>query len=321
MVYDDVVTRESVTTPEQIKKVTAAWELSLNLGSRGGKQRYIGTRYHQNDTYKTMMDRGSVIPRIKPATDNGKMTGKPVFLSQKEFEKKRRDMGPYTFGTQMLQDPVADKSMGFKTEWLKYYEFLDDISGWNLYLTVDPASKKKKGSDYTVFEVNGFAPDGNIYFIEGIRDRLNLTERAEKTFYFHQKYDLKAVGYEEYGLQADIEHIEYEMEQRNYRFEITKLGGTMAKEDRIKKLIPVFEQKRYYMPKQSRFVDYQGVSKDYTELFIKEEFESFPVSTHDDMFDCKARILDPALGAVHPKIKPKKPKRNNFAGRPGSWMG
>ncbi|HTN72853.1 MAG TPA: Hint domain-containing protein, partial [Methylomirabilota bacterium] len=47
-VYDDVVTRESVTTAEQVKKTTDAWELSLNLGvseTRGGRERYIGTRY------------------------------------------------------------------------------------------------------------------------------------------------------------------------------------------------------------------------------------------------------------------------------------
>ena len=122
LVYDDVVTRESVTTPEQIKKVTAAWELSLNLGAIGGCKRYIGTRYHMNDTYKTMMDRGSVIPRIYPATDNGKLEGNAVFMDDQVLKEKRRDMGPYTFGTQMLQDPIADKSMGFREEWLKYYE-------------------------------------------------------------------------------------------------------------------------------------------------------------------------------------------------------
>ena len=37
MVYDDVVTRESVTTPEMIKKTTEAWELFRNLAPKEAK--------------------------------------------------------------------------------------------------------------------------------------------------------------------------------------------------------------------------------------------------------------------------------------------
>src|ERR1051325_9499999 len=55
-VYDDVVTRESVTTPQQGRKTTEAWELSDNLGVRGGRLRVIGTRYHLADTYHTMIE-------------------------------------------------------------------------------------------------------------------------------------------------------------------------------------------------------------------------------------------------------------------------
>lgn len=33
LIYDDVVTLESVTSPEMIAKVTNAWALSLNLGA------------------------------------------------------------------------------------------------------------------------------------------------------------------------------------------------------------------------------------------------------------------------------------------------
>jgi hypothetical protein len=90
-----------------------------------------------------MMDRGSVRPRLKPATKTGKWPGESVFMPQELLEEKRRDFGPYTFGTQMLQDPVADKAMGFKTEWLKYYKTLGDTAKWNKYLIVDPASKEK----------------------------------------------------------------------------------------------------------------------------------------------------------------------------------
>ena len=50
MVYDDVVTKDSVTTPDMIRKVTEAWEASLNLSVEDGAVRYIGTRWHFADT-------------------------------------------------------------------------------------------------------------------------------------------------------------------------------------------------------------------------------------------------------------------------------
>lgn len=322
LVYDDVVTRESVTTPDQIKKVTSSWELSINLGAQGGFRRYIGTRYHSNDTYKTMMDRGSATPRIYPATDNGKMDGKPVLLSQQDLVEKRRDMGPYTFGTQMLQNPVADKAMGFKEEWLKYYDALKDISKWNTYIIIDPASKKKKTNDYTVMKVIALAPDNNYYLIDAVRDRLNLVQRASKLFDLHRKHKPTAVGYEEYGMQSDVEHIEYVMEQENYRFKITRLGGTVAKEDRIQKLVPIFEQGRFYLPRNLPFFDYEGRRRDFVNDFINDEYLSFPVSVHDDMLDCMARILEPDLGAKFPKpAPPPKPKEKHGRGGSGSWMG
>ncbi len=320
LVYDDIVTRESVSTSEQIKKTTETLELSYNLGSQGGKRRFIGTRYHANDTYRTIMDRGTVIPRVKPATDNGKMDGSPVFLPDEIMAEKRRDFGPYVFSCQMLQNPVADNAMGFKREWLRFYETLGDTSKWNKYIIVDPASKKKKTSDYTVMEVIGLAPDQNYYLIDAVRDRLNLTQRASKLFELHRKHQPKAVGYEEYGVQADIEHMQYVMEHENYRFNIIPLGGQVPKQDRIQKLIPVYEQGRFYTPKKLSYVNYEGRSRDYVQDFIDDEFLSFPVCVHDDMLDCRARILEPDLGAVFPKIKKAEAESSSYGGS-NSWMG
>lgn len=319
LVYDDVVTRESVTTPEQIKKVTAAWELSLNLGAEGGKKRYIGTRYHTNDTYKVMMDRGSVIPRIYTATKDGTDSGEPVLMSKESLREKRRDMGVHTFNCQMLQNPIADKSMGFNKDWLKFYESSEHPK-FNKYLLVDPAGEKKDSSDYTVMLVIGLGQDNNYYLLHGLRDRLNLTQRAEKLFELHREYQPLAVGYEKYGMQSDIEHMTYVMGQENYHFEITELGGRTAKVDRIRKLVPVFEQKRFFLPKKFLFSNCDGVLTDYVKVFIDDEFETFPVSAHDDMLDCTARILDEKLGATFPKIKKQKPSQYVVGGS-SSWMG
>ena len=299
--YDDVVTKESVTSPEMILKTTNAWELSLNLGSRDGEIWYAGTRYHFNDTYKTMIDRGAVVPRIYPATDNGKMDGNPEFLTREQLEEKRRDMGPFTFGAQMLLDPRADEVQGFSEEWLRFYEpSLFSTANLNLYLLCDNANEKKKDSDYTVMVILGLGPDENIYLVDGIRDRLNLTERADWYIHFYRKYKPVAAGYEKYGLMADIEHIEYKQTKINYRFDILKLGGQMPKLDRIRRMVPVFEQGRFYLPSYLYFIDHERKQRDFTNEFINDEYLPFPASSFFDILDCTSRILDEDLDAVFP---------------------
>ncbi len=300
LVYDDVVTRESVSTPEMIAKTTDAWALSLNLGAHGGVRRIIGTRYHFNDTYKTVMDRCAATPRIYPATKDGTDTGTGVFLDRETLAAKRRDMGPYIFGCQMLQNPLADAAMGFKREWLRFYTLGKHPTVSNIYILVDPAGAKKRDSDYTVMWVLALGDDHNIYLLDGVRDRLNLTDRATALFRLHRKWRPLSVGYEQYGMQADIEHIRYVMDQEGYRFTITELSGSMPKNDRIRRLVPVFEKGRFYLPERLALLDSERRSRDLTHEFVEKEYIAFPVSGHDDMLDCASRILDPNFPARFP---------------------
>ena len=303
MIYDDVVVPESVTTPEMIKKTTDAWRLSDNLGAKGGKIRMIGTRYHAADTYSAILNEGIVIPRIYPATVDGTFEGEPRLLTREELREKRLKQGPYVFACQMLQDPKADAVAGFREEWLRYFE-PREWNGMNRYILVDPAGDRKKGSDYTVMWVVGLGPDLNYYLIDGIRDRLNLTQRARELIRLHRRYRPRSVGYEKYGMQADVEHVRYVQDRENYRFPIVELGGPMPKNDRIRRLVPLFEQRRFYVPGRLSVRDSEGAYRNLTEEFVKEEFLAFPVSAHDDMLDCLARILDPDLDAAFPEALP-----------------
>lgn len=320
-VYDDTVTRESVTTPEMIKKVTEAWELSLNLHSEGGEARYIGTRYHYNDTYATMIARGSVKPRIYPATADGKVEGEPVLLSRERLAEKRRDMGPYTFGCQMLQDPKADETQGFKEEWLKYYRAPVTGDGMRKIILVDPASdKKKKDNDYTCMWVIGLNSDRCIYVLDIVRDRLNLTERSNLLFSLHLRWQPEQVGYEQYGMQSDIAHVKSEMERRVYHFEITELGGSMPKNDRIRRLIPKFEQGMIRLPDALHRMNYEGRHDELVNLFINEEYKAFPVAPHDDMLDALSRMCDESIRLNFPRIQQQSHRYSGSSSQSTSWM-
>lgn len=256
-VYDDVVTRESVNTPEQIQKTTDSWELSSNLGvAEGGLERYIGTRYAIMDTYHDMMQRGSAKPRIYPATDDGTETGNPVFLSKAANDKKRIDQGPTTYAAQMLQRPISKATATFAIEHLRFIEIRPKTV--NIYILGDPAHSKRRGSDRTGMPVLAVDAQRNIYLVDGYNHKMNLTERWDALRGLRTKWKAQPgvqnvyVGYERYGLQADLEHFELEMKRTEDAFEIVELAwpkeGPGAKGDRIQRMRPMFERGHFFLP-------------------------------------------------------------------------
>jgi len=297
MVYDDVVTGESVSTPDMIQKTTTAWERSLALSTEGGKIRTIGTRWSYNDTYRTILEREGAIERRYPATVDGTAGGEPVLFSRERLAETRRRMGPYTFAAQFLLDPAAERDQAFRDDWLRYFD-PDEGSTDEMrkYILVDPASSKKKGSDFTVMVVIGLGADQNYYLLDAVRDRLNLTERCAALFRLHRKWRPQTVGFERYG----IEYIQEKQRLENYRFEVIELGGKLSKQERIRRLIPIFESGRFYLPTTLYRVTLEGKREDLVTTFVEQEYKPFPVAVHDDFMDAMSRICDAEVGVVWP---------------------
>lgn len=320
MVYDDVVTGESVTNEDMIGKVTRGWETSRNLTARGGATRYIGTRWHYADTYKVILERGAAVERRHPATFDGTEHGEPVLMSRELLAEKRRDMGPYVFGAQMLLDPSADRKQGFREEWIKYYQSGGDYARMNKYILCDPANAKGKNSDYTAFGVIGLAEDDNYYLLDLVRDRLSLKERGDVLFALHRHWKPRGVGYERYGMMADIDYFKERMADENYRFEVTEVGGQVPKPERIRRMIPVFEAGRFLLPETLIKVDYEGKHVELVSAFLDGEYRPFPVGLHDDIFDMISRIWD--IATVWPKavVRDERYVRSRARPRAPSFM-
>lgn len=319
MVYDDVVTASSVTSPEMMAKTTEALELSYNLGAEGGRRRFIGTRYHGADSYKTILDRGTARLRMRLATDDGTIDGEPTLWTRERLREKRRDMGPYTFSCQLMQNPLADATQGFKRDWLKYFANRSG-EGMTKYMLVDAANAKRSSSDYTSIWIIGLGADHNYYALDIVRDRLNLTERAAAVMRLHRKWRPAEVRYEAYGLMADIAHIQSVQEAENYRFAIVEVKGQTPKQDRIRRLIPICEQGHLYLPHTMSYTDYEGITRDLVHDFVEQEYVAFPVAVHDDMMDSLSRIAEPGLALVWPmQEEPRKDRYLATKGRATAW--
>ena len=309
LLYDDVVVAGSVTTPEMIAKVMQEMERSYNLGTTPGIKRGAGTRWHFNDAYRTVVDRQTFVPREYPGRVGGIENGQSIVWNDDTHAEKRRNMGPYTYAAQILLNPKADAMQGFKREWLRHYKRINTGS-LNWYLCFDSASSKKKGSDYTAGWAIGLGRDRNYYCIPEVRDRLNLKERGDRLFSMHRKYKPKQVRYEKYGLMSDTEYFQSRMENENYRFQVIEVAGQTSKEDRIKRLIPLFESGRIWLPESHSVTDWQKTTHDLVHDFIEEEYYPFPVGLHDDMLDSLARICEPELHLIWPaeEAKERKPR-------------
>lgn len=203
-----------------------------------------------------------------------------------------------------MQKPITDSLRTFRREDLRYHELdLRQTVPMNRYLICDPSSGR--GRDYCAMGVIGLHHDNNAYLLDFYRDMLSLTERGKLFIELHKRWQPMESGYEQFGMQADIEYILELQERLNYRFSIIPLAGPLTgpkkKESRIKRLQPWVKSHRWYMPKVIWRTDSDGIMRNVIDEVVEQEMLPFPTGANDDGIDMFSRIFD--FPPVWPKLR------------------
>lgn len=333
-VYDDVVTDKSVGTPDQVEKTTAAYSLSQSLGTEGGREWMIGTRYSFADTYDWILKRGALIPRVYTLTADGLRDGEPVLFSREEWDKRKTKLTENDIACQYFQNPLSGQQRMFDIADLMVYEVRPAVLA--VYILVDPARSKKKESDNTAMLAVGLDYAANKFLLDGFAHKMDLRERWENLARLYVRWkqmpgvQIVRVGYESFGAQADLDYFKEQMKlPRQPRFEIQELAwprdGEGSKVDRVQRLTPDLHKHKLFLPystdpsnltaNQRRMMDEgydyrvaqpirrkdeNGQAYDLSEK-LRMEIHYFPFGGKKDCVDGLSRIYD---------MEPKGPSYN-----------
>lgn len=161
-IYDDITTEDISGSLDIMDKIELKYDSSQNLGKEGGHHRITGTYYDHRDPLiyirnKTaVQEDGTTAPayilRLKPATDDGTATGKPVLISYKRLQELKLTK---TFNFQQLLDPTPSADQKLNPNYLNPIErkFIPN----NVYRFMiidqagdDPSNKTKDGDSWAI---------------------------------------------------------------------------------------------------------------------------------------------------------------------------
>jgi hypothetical protein len=305
LIYDDVVTPDSVHTEMMNEKTTEAMYTSFCLGSnvlgQEGQKRFIGTRYADNDTWGKMIDAQPCPYFVNVVPWHIGDGETPRVHTKAKIAELQATMSKYAFNCQYELDPTPSSERVFYTD-ISYYKEDNIDKNWNFVMLVDPSgeNKKKRGhsNDNTAIAVIGRDWKGREYLVDGYYGPITLTGedgqggRIAKIFNLVRKYGITDVWYEKVGVDSAIGSIKDAQLANDIYFNIhpfhpIKYG---SKNDRIENaLMPRLQTQKMLFPQRLIRKQEGGNEVDLVQI-LKDEMERFPHGKHDDMLDCLAQI-------------------------------
>jgi predicted phage terminase large subunit-like protein len=302
LVYDDVVTQDSVTD-HMLVKTTNSWELSVNLGKDGGTERYAGTRYDDADTYGAILERKAAIPRIYPGTEDGTATGRPVLYSEEWLEDRRIKMTDYNFGCQILLDPVPGKDGYFRRDMFQWYDWADRPDFGYKMLASDYCLTHGTG-DWAVHGVALVDPEtDDLYVVDWWRAKVEPHDAVDVALELIEKHKPRDYVYEKAAVdQGIVGFLNKRIVEEGAYATVHDYPAAGKKDVKAQGIRARTGHGKVFLPRDAPWTD-----------DLLRELLRFPHGVHDDQVDVMSlfgRHLD-KMGKAYRKVK-EEPKAASY---------
>ena len=251
-VYDDIINEQSVTTIDQIDKVLNWWQMMQAIKELTATEKVIGTRYHHNDIYGTILHeqlfdvkKVTILPAL--------IAGRPLytFFSIEDLQRLRKRMGEYNYNTQMLNNAIPASKRIFTPPYPIHRgnEVQPGERIW--YMAVDPAATTSPTSDTTGIALGYLrnADKSRMYCDQAYSVKLGPAELVNHIVDRIVQYRPKRLGIE-LGLQqavAPLLELRIKEMERNYgvilrpdMVEISTKLGQMSKAEKLNRILGAF---------------------------------------------------------------------------------
>lgn len=292
--YDDIVTEDIGQSFDVMEDVKLKFDSSQNLGIDGGSHRVVGTFYHYEDPLVYIKKKMSIADptkpayhlRLKPATEDGTASGKPVFLSQARLDGLKLTK---TFKVQQLLNPAPEGSKKLNKNFVKIVKHVDLPRVLHKIQIIDPAGKKGTGDPWASVVV-GVSPDArdirasSLYIVDLALFQMQHTQtiNAIVQMYKNNGRVLK-VGIEQVGQSTAEVHISSEL--KNLGVSVNEENGRLViftpsgrnKEHRIDQGLS------WHLDNGKIFVS-DAIERKFIDAFLAE-IDNFPYSNSDHIID------------------------------------
>ena len=243
IIKDDLVVPENAYTEEGRNKVALASSFMASLAGADSKVWVVGTRYHPNDLYKSLLEmeedvydeEGEVIDKRpvyekfeREVEDRGDGSGQFLWPIQIRADGKRfgfdravlaRKRAQYLdrtqFYAQYYNNPNDPGNMRIDRSKFQYYDkkHITNSNGYwwyrdrklNVFAAVDFAYSESTRSDYTAIVVIGIDRDGYIYVLDIDRFKTDrISEYFKHILDLHVKWDFRKLSAEVTAAQRAI---------------------------------------------------------------------------------------------------------------------